>query len=227
MEIFFPPLARIDIEETRRYAGLRSGADFSEDLLAKACTEALLVARPQAAWNIQPYMSAAATVAAPAPLRLSGKDIARHLAGAEQVAVLAVTIGKNLEAEVSRLFAAGQYTAGLLLDAAGSAATEQAADAANAYIAAQAAKRGLVALTRYSPGYGDWPLTDQQALVALANGERIGVTVTESCLLLPRKSVTAIIGLTPTGKRAAAGCNENGCENCRKENCFARKGFSR
>lgn len=227
METLNPPLIKIDKEETRRYAGLRSGAAFPEEMLAAACDEALLLVKPQAVWNTYPYIAASAMVAGPEPYMPRGGEITGHLAKAEQAAVLTVTIGKDLEDEVTRLFAAGQYTAGLLLDAAGSAAVEQAADAANAYIAAQAARQGLTALSRFSPGYGDWPLTDQHAMLALASGEHIGVTVTESCLLVPRKSVTAIIGLAPTGKRTETGCNKNGCEACRKTNCFARKGLPR
>ncbi len=227
MEILNPSLLKVDKEETRRYAGLRAGTSFPEEILAKACNEALLLAKPQAVWNVYPYIFSTAAVVGRTTHILTGGNIADHLAGAEQVAVLAVTIGKALEEEVSRLFAVGEYTAGLLLDAAGSAAVEQAADAANAIVTVHAARRGFSTRSRFSPGYGDWPLTDQPALVALANGERIGLSVTESCLLVPRKSVTAIIGLAAAGNKAATGCDKNGCEICRKLNCYARKGLSR
>jgi hypothetical protein len=226
MHTYNPWLAKIDKEEVRRYAGLRGAAAFPEPLLDNACTEALLLAQPRAVWNVYPYEDAHGVLAAPEPLRLTGSNIRRHLAGAGEAAVLAVTIGTALEEEVSKLFAAGEYTAGLLLDAAGTTAVEQAADAADGYIAAQAARRGLTAKSRFSPGYGDWPITDQPAMVALAGGGRIGLAVTPSCMLVPRKSVTAVIGLAPAGASDGTRCAERGCGGCPRTDCIARRELS-
>ncbi|HWQ61773.1 MAG TPA: methionine synthase [Negativicutes bacterium] len=223
MQTFNPPLLKIDKEEARRYAGLRTETVFPEHVLDAACAEALLLVRPQAVWKIYPYAPSDGLVAGPTPLRLTGRTIHSHLAGAGEAAVLAVTIGSALEEEVSRLFAAGQYTAGLLLDAAGTAAVEQAADAADAFIADQAARRGLAPRRRFSPGYGDWPITDQPAMVALACGGQINLSVTASCMLVPRKSVTAIIGLGPAGRQAGTACKKAGCAACPQTDCIARK----
>ncbi len=223
MQTYNPPLLKIDKEEARRYAGLKARAAFPEDMLDAACAEALLLVRPKAVWNIYPYVSAGGQIAAPTPLNLTGRTIRNHLAGAGETAVLAVTIGPALEEEVSRLFAAGNYTAGLLLDAAGTAAVEQAADAADAFIADQAARRGLAARRRFSPGYGDWPITDQPAMVALAGGSQINLAVTASCMLVPRKSVTAVIGLAPSSTCAHQDCAEAGCASCPQTDCIARK----
>ena len=226
MQTYNPPLTRIDKEEARRYAGLKGAAAFPEQLLDTACDEALLLARPRATWNIYPYEPATGTVAAPVPLDLAGDKVRGHLAGAGEAAVLAVTIGPALEEEVSRLFAAGEYTAGLLLDAAGTAAVEQAADAADAFIADQAARRGLKAISRFSPGYGDWGITDQPAMVELADGGRIDLAVTPSCMLVPRKSVTAVIGLAPAGEKNGSACAGHGCAGCPQTDCIARRELS-
>ncbi len=223
MHTYNPPLLKVDKEEARRYAGLKTATAFPEHLLDAACSEALLLVRPRAVWNTYPYEAAAGVIAGQAPLRLLGKTVRDHLAGAGEAAVLAVTIGPALEEEVSRLFAAGHYTAGLLLDAAGTAAVEQAADAADAYIADQAARRGLETRSRFSPGYGDWPITDQPAMVALADGGLIDLSVTASCMLVPRKSITAVIGLIPAGSRAGAACDPAGCATCPQTDCIARK----
>ncbi|MDT8903348.1 methionine synthase [Anaeroselena agilis] len=226
MQSYNPPLTRVDKEETRRYAGLSGVAAFPEQLLETACGDALLLARPRSVWNIYPYASATGIIAAPTPLHLSGDKIRRHLDGAKEAAVLAVTIGPALEEEVSRLFAAGEYTAGLLLDAAGTAAVEQAADAANHYIADQAARRGLKARNRFSPGYGDWAITDQPAVAALADGNHVALAVTPSCMLVPRKSVTALIGLAPATVREDNLCDSRGCASCPQANCIARRELS-
>ena len=85
MPLYNPPLGAVNKEETRRYAGLRGATAFPEALLDKACAEALLFARPRAVWQFYAYDAHTATIAGPAPLRLTG-SVARHLAGAAEVA---------------------------------------------------------------------------------------------------------------------------------------------
>lgn len=223
MASYNPPLTALDQKEVRRYAGLRPAADFPESLLETACAEGLLFARPRAFWRTYPYTAVTRTIEGRPPLKLGGESIGGHLASAAEVAVLAVTIGGDLEKAVSDYFAAGDYTLGLLLDAAGTAAVEAAADAANALIASQAARRGFTALRRFSPGYGDWPLTDQAAMVALAGGGP-ALTVTATSMLVPRKSVTAVIGLAPADLQPALpACGHEACAACPQPNCLARK----
>lgn len=223
MASYNPPLTALDKEEVRRYAGLRPAADFPEHYLEEACADGLLHARPRAVWKIYAYAAATREIIGEPPLRLSGDAIGAHLSSATEVAVLAVTIGSELEKAVSNYFADGDYTRGLLLDAAGTTAVEAAADAANDLIAAQAARLGFTALPRFSPGYGDWPLTDQPAVVALAGGG-IDLTVTASAMLVPRKSVTAVIGLAPLKLQPQMPvCREEACVTCPQPNCLARK----
>jgi hypothetical protein len=72
---------------------------------------------------------------------------------------------------------------------------------------------GLTITRRFSPGYGDLPLDIQPALLAVLDAERrIGLTCTQSLILLPRKSVTALIGLgesLPAREQKAGSCE--GC----------------
>ena len=74
---------------------------------------------------------------------------------------------------------------------------------------------------RFSPGYGDLPLDLQPALCAALDAQRrLGLTVTDSLLLNPVKSVTAVIGLSPTPQPARI----RGCGYCNfRENCQFRK----
>lgn len=223
MASYNPPLTALDKEEVRRYAGLRPAADFPEQYLDEACAEGLLYAHPRAVWRIYAYAAADREILGEPPHKLGGGAIAAHLASATEVAVLAVTIGEELEKAVSAYFSQGDYTRGLLLDAAGTAAVETAADAVNALIANQAARLGFTALSRFSPGYGDWPITDQPAIVALAGGG-IDLTVTASAMLVPRKSITAVIGLAPQRLQPELPvCRQETCTTCSQPNCLARK----
>ena len=77
---------------------------------------------------------------------------------------------------------------------------------------------------RFSPGYGDWPLEQQPELIRVTKCESIGITLSESKMLVPRKSVTAIIGLYKEVKGSGeAAHSPNGCAACDKLDCPSRK----
>jgi hypothetical protein len=218
-------LPAIDVDETARYAGLQSQQNFPVQLIKDACLEGKLLSTPKAVWEIYQYDSQTHQINSPIPLQLGGDSIISHLAGCEKIVVLAVTIGTALETKAAQLFSHGNYTAGLLLDAAGSTAVEAAADKVNEYIAAQAERDGLTSLTRFSPGYGDWPISVQPAIINLAGGIAAGIETTSSCMLIPRKSITAVIGLKAAGVASVANgrCIGKSCQNCPQKNCIARK----
>lgn len=224
MAIYFPRLVTVDTKETLRYAGMAKNINFPENIVHQACNEALLLARPQAVWSVYPYNNENGTILAPQPLPLEASSILKHLKKATTIAVLAVTIGSDLEEKAEQYFAVGQYTLGLLLDAAGATAVETAADIASDLIKQQSAPQGLATLPRFSPGYGNWKLTIQQQILALAGGQQIGMRTTESCMLIPRKSITAVIGLTPAKGPDEPCQNQNhNCTLCSQINCLARK----
>ena len=85
---------------------------------------------------------------------------------------------------------------GAVLDAACSAYVEAAVEQMDQQVKAAAAAHGLAGNWRFSPGYGDCPLTAQRSIVDALNATRlIGLTITPTSLLMPTKSVTAVIGL--------------------------------
>lgn len=221
MPTYNAALTYIDEKETRRYAGLRK-SDFPDKLIQDACNEAQLLVKPKGIWEIYPYNAAQGTILAPNALHLTGEKIKIYLKECTQVAVLAVTIGQSLEEAVASHFSRGSYSHATLLDAAGTTAVEMAADCVSQAITAQFEKSGYKILPRFSPGYGDWNLTEQPAVLKLANGSRIGMTVTESCMLEPRKSITAIMGIKPSIQNTNLESHST-CSNCNQSDCIARK----
>jgi len=86
----------------------------------------------------------------------------------------------------------------VIFDSAATALVERAADAANARARAYAAKQGSFTSWRFSPGYGDLPLAVQRDFLAALDATRqLGITLTPSNLMVPTKSVTAIVGVHP------------------------------
>ena len=226
MTIYRPRLTSLPEAEVRRYAGQRKPTDLPMGDIGAACREGLLLAQPQCSWQVYDYDDENFSILSDPPLLLSGKALNKHLLGCHRIAVLAVTVGPMLEDQVEQLFASGNYNAALLLDAAGSAAVEVAADQADLAIAAAAAKVGNRTSRRFSPGYGDWDLAVQPNLLPLAEGHKIGVMVTSSQMLLPRKSITAVIGFLPewaTDLSKQTILREIPCD---LTGCFARKGES-
>ncbi|WP_080798942.1 hypothetical protein [Arabiibacter massiliensis] len=147
-------------------------------------------------------------------LVLPGRDIARHLRGACEVALMACTLGAASEREL-RKHAAVSPADALMYGAAASALAEAAAEACDAAIAREARERGLFAGSRYSPGYGDLPLSVQPAfLAALDATRRIGLSVTEGDVLVLTKSVTAVIGLFDDPRPAQGAGADAQCAAC-------------
>ena len=136
-----------------------------------------------------------------------GPLVARVLAGATELALAVCTIGPALEERVAALFAAGDLVRALALDGAGTAAVGEISRMVSARICDEALARGLSVGMRASPGQEDWPLEQQRVLFDIVPAEEIGVRLTQSCLMLPRKSVSFVVGLGPEMQADAIPCD--------------------
>ena len=125
-----------------------------------------------------------------------------------RVILMAATLGYEVETLLRRAQIRDMGEAAIL-DATASAAVENVCDNLCADLAAQFAPAHLT--DRFSPGYGDFPLSRQEMFFALLDIRRkIGVSLTESGLMLPQKSVTALMGVSdrPQARR------RRGCASC-------------
>lgn len=153
-------------------------------------------------------------------LDLPGQDIHQLLKDCDRVVLFALTLGAGPE-QLIRREGLRSPTEALILDACASAACEQACDELQKQLEEQLCAEGIFPTDRFSPGYGDLPLTVQKPLLELLDAQkRCGITLSDACIMTPRKSVTAIFGLAdkPQGKRA------RGCAFCSmNQNCSFRK----
>ena len=99
-----------------------------------------------------------------------------------------------------------------------SLAVEKAMDCIHAALGEEQAERGLKITNRYSPGYCNWPLSDQQSLFAFVGENPTGIELSPSCLMHPIKSVSGIIGIGKEARRRAYGCVV-----CQNKTCIYRK----
>ena len=194
--------AAIDTAQAARYFGARGTPDESTMALLEKCAVPLLAAAtPRAVW-----LEADVDALAEAGI-LRGGDVMKHLEGCPQALLLAVTLGPAVDAQIRRA-GVGDIAAGVASDALGSALAEQAAEAAEAELRQWAAKEGKYLTGRFSPGYGDWDIAVQPLVAAaLDTARRAGLCVTDTNLMTPRKSVTAILGVSDHPvKGKLAGC---------------------
>ncbi|MGN1367341.1 MAG: methionine synthase [Aristaeellaceae bacterium] len=149
-----------------------------------------------------------------------GNDVARLLSGCHEAVLLAATLGAGSERMLLKTQARSGAQA-VLLDAVLSAAIEAVCDAQEAALRRELAAQGLYLTDRFSPGYGDMPLVQTKEICAVLSADKtIGLTVSASGIMIPRKSVTAIMGVSryPVSRRPS------GCAGCSmRERCALRR----
>jgi len=109
---------------------------------------------------------------------------------ADKVALSICTIGPGVESESTRLMKKNEMLRGLVVDALGSEAAEEAAEQVDKILCKKARKMDLWPSRRFSPGYKNWDIKEQKYIFQILPVEDIGVTLTKSYMMVPRKSVS-------------------------------------
>jgi hypothetical protein len=219
----------INLQEAARYLGYTETPDDAvTERLTAAARQVAQAARPRYIYAAWPARSAAAGCELKDALFLPGLSIARHMDGCDEGLLLAATLGAGVDALLRRA-ALTDVLDSVVMDACATALVEQVTDAAEEEIhRSRAGRDGPVYFTsRFSPGYGDLPLTVQPGIMRLLDApRRIGLSVTSAYIMVPRKSVTAIVGgaAAPLSSSGRAGCALAGrCSHCAmRERCLYR-----
>lgn len=149
-----------------------------------------------------------------AGIRVCSRDLSANLKDCCGVYLMAVTLGPGPDMLVRRA-SVGRMSRAVIYQAAAAAMTEVWCDRINDRIRKEAEKDGLYTRPRFSPGYGDLPLSLQKDISRILNmPKEIGVSLTDTMLMTPSKSVTALIGVSsvPAGHRN--GNLKAGCADC-------------
>ena len=143
--------------------------------------------------------------------RIPGNQMKELMADCEKCLLVGCTLGISMERKI-KLYEKVDMTRAVVMDAAASAYLEQFCDAYEE-------KLGYPDRTyRACPGYGDFPLAFNQIIGKLLDiSRKLGITITESGLMIPQKSMLGVIGIGDTGRKKS-------CESCvRKKDCPFRK----
>ena len=150
--------------------------------------------------------------------RLSSHSLCQLLADSKQVVLFAATLGLNFDRIVARTAKTSSYDA-WILHAIGAERIEALADAFEIMLRSQ----GYDITRRFSPGYGDVPLTLQREVFsALDCPRKIGLTLTETLLMSPSKSVTALAGVRSGTCDQSPKPSMHQCASCSLSNCSLR-----
>lgn len=216
-----------DKNEVLRYLGY-NGQEISDtisEMIDKTSAEAEKAVTPRYCAVESPISRSADGIRVNScGMLLCGSDIAEHLKGCESVILFAASIGADIERRI-RIYEAQDLTRAIIMDCCGSSLIESYCDLVCGSIAERLTERGLFPTSRFSPGYGDLPLSLQPEFLRALNAQRqIGLTCNEQFLMFPRKSVTAVIGLSKT---PVGGCSKTACDTCRMNaTCQFRKNKS-
>jgi len=154
-------------------------------------------------------------------ISFESKVVSQLLRKCQKVALFVATIGDELEYVAGHLAEDGLLLQSTVLESIGSSAVEQAANFLQERIRDTAELQGLVASKRrFSPGYCDWDVDQQEKLFEALDASSIGVELTETCLMLPRKSISGIIGIGLPDQGIE---NYNPCPTCDKSDCVGRR----
>jgi hypothetical protein len=126
---------------------------------------------------------------------IKGESARNLLKNSFAVIFMAVTIGTGLEERIQRYTEEKQFEKTLILDAIGSEAADASANAVNHYLTVQARQEKIKLTRRFSPGYGDLPLSFQADLFQELSLQDVGISIDRTFVLFPRKTVTAIFGV--------------------------------
>lgn len=151
---------------------------------------------------------------------LKGKKLSLCLKGAGHVRIFLVTIGDGIEHSATSLMHKGEHLHGYILDRIGSLAVESAAEGAERMFRERYESKGNSVSMRISPGYCDWPVEEQETLCRALDFSRIGVSLTGSFMMVPKKSISGLVGIGPRGRFVE---RVSPCSICKTTDCSYRR----
>jgi len=209
----------LDKKEILRYMGNRGTPSMETDMLIDSLIENVRhKALPRGSFVLKRLEKKHESIRI-GSMSIESNNLAKNLDGCEAVILFALTCG----AQIDRLMASKSSTEpskALTISAIATTLCEAYADSLCAELESYFKKQELYLRSRFSPGYGDFELEFQKDIVAQTEAvKRCSITLTDSLMLVPSKSVTGIIGL---GKEPTH-CPPAGCEACIKTDCRYRR----
>lgn len=201
---------------------IRAGGDpGSKEPLLAAVDECLRIARHLAKPRIASAKKSVVETAKDGitlegSLSFSGRTVFSNVRGSSDAHLFLVTLGPDLEETATMLMESGEQLHGYLLDRIGSFAVESLAGNFEEELRKRYRAGNKSVSMRISPGYCDWPIEEQRKLEKAVDFSRAGVRLTESCMMIPKKSISGLVGVGPKDLFSAS---RSQCDICTIKNC--------
>ena len=184
---------------------------------AQTCTEVEHILSEVREW-LQPRLAIVTTGMDPLDACSPGPIIKAQLRGSEALCWFVATAGMAFERYQQRLMQEGDMVKVYLANEIGSLLAEKTADCMEEILQQQLTPKGLCRTNRFSPGYCGWNVSEQRKLFALLPPHPCDITLTDSCLMIPIKSVSGIIGIGHNVRK-----HDYTCGICQLSSCYKRK----
>jgi Methionine synthase I, cobalamin-binding domain len=190
-----------DEAEAARYLGYAKNAppdDAVAELVHGTCADLQKILAPQAVYDTYPLAHGPDGTLLFAGTKLRSVDLSRNLERCSKVVLFAATVGPQVDLLIRRTQLQDKACAAVL-QGAGAMFIESFVDSLNDKIRMDKEASGGRTRPRYSPGYGDVPLSVQRLFFSLLPCGRIGLSLMDTLIMAPEKSVTAFIGIQQAG----------------------------
>ncbi len=201
--------------EAIRYLGYRKSLpdDITDSLIDKCSEELCAVVSPKCCYVRTSVEFPDENITSFGFGGIKSHALYTHLQGCSEVILMAATIGISADRLIGK-YGRISPAKSVIIDALASSAIENWCDSAELTLT----KKDKLHCSRFSAGYGDFPLSYQKDFIQyLDTARKIGVTLSNSLLMTPTKSVTAVIGIGASSRTCS-----NKCMTCENTHCIYR-----
>ena len=198
--------------EAIRYLGYGKNAvdERTRNLIADSFAELEVCAEIRWVYRIFEYKEETDGTIFIGQMKINSKNLSKNLKNCQEVVVMAATLGMEVDRLLKR-YSITDMSRAVVLQACAAAFLEENCEKYQNEIRLE--MKGKYLRPRFSPGYGDFNIEHQEDIIQMLEAsKKIGLGRTESYMLIPTKSVTAIIGISNTDEN----CHKEGCEVCEK-----------
>jgi hypothetical protein len=215
---------RVDPQEVLRFQGYKKGRDIPDATVLALFGEALALGEslmePRFVYRATGVTGQGLDVIQCGGEELHIPEIGSLWGALEAVGAGICTVGAAIEDRVRELWDERELPLAVMLDSVGSAAVESLAEYINDLLCQAAIPSSLKVTNRISPGYAGWDTAEQAALFRLCPGLPIDVTLNDSCVMAPGKSISILVGIGP---EARVDHYFTQCRRCWMRDCAYRR----
>jgi len=211
----------IAVEDIEKIAHTDENMPFYYDFLMDETRQLNNVVNIEAGYVIMPGYSNQKKLIVDDKVFNLGKQIARFFKDMSYAAIFVCSAGPEITDRAKQLSRDGKLIEGYLIDVLGSVMVEKAMDKVQGILQHKMKKHGLQISNRYSPGYCDWDVKEQKQLFSFFPEHFCNVSLSDSCLMVPVKSISGIIAIGENVR-----FKKHVCQNCNMANCLYRNNNS-